>query len=162
MRALIIYHSRTGNTEKAGKLIGSLMSSRGIDVDFLRINPLKEEGYFKSIIMAIFKKEVPILNIDFDFSHYDIIVLGCPSWAGCTTPAANSFLEDVKEIHGKKAAAFTTMGGVGGRKAVRSLCHRLTRKSGIPAPGIAIARRDMIYDSMLSVRLEKFLDKVIK
>jgi len=158
MKALIIYHTRTGNTEKAGKLIGSIMSSRGVQVSFEKINPLKEEGYLKSMMMAIFKREVPILNTNLDVSGYDLIVIGSPVWGWNITPPVNSYFQDITGINEKRIAAFTTMYGFGGERVVKNLFSQFIKMGGKLAAQVGLTKKDILNESMLNSKLEKFID----
>ncbi len=85
MKALIVYDSGYGNTEKIARAIGSAITG---DVQVLRVgeaNPSRLESL-------------------------DMLIIGSPTYGGRPTPAIQEFLSGISEaaIKGIKVAAFDT------------------------------------------------------
>ena len=91
---LVVYDSKTGNTEKAARLV-----AEGVE---------EVEG-----VKCILKK-VDDVSMD-DLSNSDGIIIGSPTYYGLMSAKIKKLLDDSVEIHGKLegkvGAAFTSSGG---------------------------------------------------
>ena len=91
---LVVYDSKTGNTEKAARLV-----AEGVE---------EVEG-----VKCILKK-VDDVSMD-DLSNSDGIIIGSPTYYGLMSAKIKKQLDDSVEIHGKLegkvGAAFTSSGG---------------------------------------------------
>ena len=102
-KALVVYDSVYGNTEKVAKALAKGLRDSGVDVDTLRVD---------------------MVNFD-ELSWYDLLVVGGPVHAWSATKPIKAFLErlkTVKGLSGKKAFAYDTKlsrsslaGNVGGK-----------------------------------------------
>ena len=102
-KALVVYDSVYGNTEKVAKALAKGLGDSGIDVDTLRVDVVKFD----------------------EFGKYDLLVVGGPVHAWSATKPIKTFLERLKTVEGlsgKKAFAFDTKlsrsslaGSVGGK-----------------------------------------------
>ena len=102
-KALVVYDSVYGNTEKIAKALAKGLGDNGVDVDTLRADVVK----FDELIM------------------YDLLIVGGPVHAWGATQPIKTFLErlkTVKGLGGKKAFAYDTKmsksslaGSVGGK-----------------------------------------------
>lgn len=162
MRAIIIYYSRTGNTEKAALTIEKALTSAGIYPELEKIKPLKTRGYIKSVLMALLKREAPILNVNFDMSVYDYIFIGGPVCAASTSAPLNSYLEDIVGISGKRTASFVTMAKFGGNSASRRISQMIISGGGKYMGGMELTRQEIMDDKTLKKKVKGFVDRVIK
>lgn len=94
VRVLIVYDSRTGNTEKAAYLVAEgVKSVEGVDC---------------------IVKRVDNVTLD-DLLNSDGIIIGSPTYYGLMSAKIKALLDKSVEIHGKLegkvGAAFTTSGG---------------------------------------------------
>ena len=88
-KALVVYHSVYGNTEKVARALAKGLEDGGVDVDCLRVDA-----------------------VEFDkLSGYDLLVVGSPVHGWNASPSIEEFLEVLKNVDGlsgKKAFAFDT------------------------------------------------------
>lgn len=97
MKALVVYYSRTGNTEKVGKAL-----AKGLGADTEEIIDKKNRktpliGFIRSGYHALKEKETKIEEIKHDPSAYDLVVIGTPVWAGSITPAVRTYLNRYRD-----------------------------------------------------------------
>ena len=85
MKALIVYDSMYGNTEKIAKSIGGAITG---DVEVLRVSEADPS----------------------DLKTIDLFIVGSPTYGGRPTPAIRDFINKVPQssLQGIKAAAFDT------------------------------------------------------
>ena len=111
MKALIIYYSFGGNTERIAKMI-----EKETGADMLEINTAKPyTGSYNEIVdqghREINSNFLPELKpFEADFDKYDTIIIGSPVWWYTYAPAMRSFLNKVK-LSGKTVYPFATNGG---------------------------------------------------
>ncbi|MCM1222167.1 MAG: NAD(P)H-dependent oxidoreductase, partial [Lachnospiraceae bacterium] len=111
MKALILYYSYLGNTEKIAEMI-----HREISADIAKIetvipydsdyNKVVDQG--KAEVERGYKPEIK--DLDIDFSCYDTIIFGTPVWWYTFAPAVKTFLEG-HDLSGKTIYPFVTNGG---------------------------------------------------
>lgn len=95
-KALVTYHSQSGNTRKMAQLIADQLKSLGVQADL-----------------------VPVQEVDIDaLPSYDGFVVGSPNYFGTMAWPVKKFIDDsikyYKKLNGKAAAAFTSEGMIGG------------------------------------------------
>ena len=95
-RVLIVYYSRSGNTEAMAKLVAEGVESEGVEAEC---------------------KKVADTNVD-DLLTADAIILGSPTYYGTMATEIKKLLDDSVRYHGKLdgkvGAAFSSSGGRGG------------------------------------------------
>ena len=95
-KVLIVYYSRSGNTEAMAKLIAEGIKSEDVEVEL---------------------KKVEDTDID-DLLSPDGIILGSPTYYGTMSADIKKLLDDSVKYHGKLdgkvGAAFSSSGGIGG------------------------------------------------
>ena len=127
MKTLIVYYSFSGKTRLCAE---ALANELGADLRELK---LKKE--YRGALTYVFggrdaflKKKVELLNADFDFKPYDVIILASPVWAWTSTPPMFTFASD-HGFSGKKVLVFVTC-GAGPNKAVDTLSQLITKNGG--------------------------------
>ncbi|MDD2752522.1 MAG: flavodoxin family protein [Candidatus Omnitrophica bacterium] len=94
--AIVIYYSRSGNTQKMGELI---------------LQGLKEEK-IESVL-----KDVKDIKVD-ELLQYDAIIIGSPTYYGSMSAEIKQLLDDSVKFHGKLdgkiGAAFASSANIGG------------------------------------------------
>lgn len=120
MKRLVVYYSRTGNTEKVGEKL-----AKKIGADTERIIDKKNRktpliGFILAGYHALKEKETEISEINHDPSDYDLVVVGTPVWAGAITPAVRTYLNMFREKL-PKVAFYCTSGGGDVDKVFRQL-----------------------------------------
>ena len=89
MKALVVYDSMYGNTEKLAKALGAGLASGGVDVAFQKVDSV---------------------NIR-ELTGVDLLCVGSPTHAWNASKPTKEFLEQLKNVEGlsgKKAFAFAT------------------------------------------------------
>lgn len=95
-KVLVIYYSRTGNTEKMAKMIAEGLVQKGIVVDLKNVN-----------------------EVDIDsLPDYDGYIIGSPNYFGTMVAEIKKFIDEsvkyYRKIDGKLVAAFSSTGMIGG------------------------------------------------
>jgi len=119
MSSIVIFYSRTGNTQFVAETIASVLGSELI--------PLKDKkkrsgalGWLLAGRDAFLERQTEIEAVSLDLNKYDLILLGCPNWAANLPPAIRTFLT-AKDFSGKKVALFCTQDSMGAEKVFNSL-----------------------------------------
>ena len=133
MKAIIIYYSRSGNTEKVAK---QLQSDLG-NVPIVKIEP--EEAYGNYIMSCLRvmsenrKKVVPKFTTPIpDLSEYDTVFLGFPIWAQNVPVFVQDFIRQC-DTKGKTIIPFATY-GMSGISWTKKTLHSLFDESQIKLP----------------------------
>jgi Flavodoxins len=109
MKSIILYYSRSGNTEKLASKV-----KQDLECDILKIEPEKVYGnYIASCIRVIgenIRKEKPkfiteIPNLDI----YDVILVGYPIWVSDMPVFVSEFISQC-DLNNKKVIPFATFG----------------------------------------------------
>lgn len=109
MNPIIIYYSRSGNTEKI-----ALKAKEDLNCDCIKIEPKDAYGnYISSCIRTTKEKKAPIAP-EFvtpipDLKKYDVILLGYPIWAQDLPRFVSDFISKC-DIKGKIIIPFATYG----------------------------------------------------
>ncbi len=104
MKNLVVYYSKSGNTETVAKEI-----AKAINGDIKKIELEKEIGLMSAAFSAFFGLKVKIKSKDFNLQDYDNIFIGTPVWAGKTSTPINTFLSKAN-LAGKNVYIFATQG----------------------------------------------------
>jgi len=123
MKILVVYHTLTGNTEKAANFLAERLSKKH-EVTLRRLEPVGRYSHFQAFL-ALVGAKVPVRRLDVDPASYDAICLGCPVWAGSPTPAVNAFIDDL-EVKGM-VYPFVTC-GASTTAALKKMKSRLERR----------------------------------
>jgi len=95
-KVLVLYYSRTGNTEKMAKMISEKLAEKGVSVDLKRV-------------------EDADINI---LPDYDGYIVGSPNYFGTMAAELKKFIDEsvkyYRKIEGKLVSAFTSTGMIGG------------------------------------------------
>ena len=108
MKILIVYYSKTGQTEKLAKVLEDKLKNRGHLVDVEKLMPLKERSFWSWLLLRVFKKDCDIVPPKIkDVSAYDVICVGSPNWARLALPVAR-YLSTVEGLKYKNVGFFAT------------------------------------------------------
>ncbi len=102
MKSLVVYYSKSGNTEKAAKAI-----ARGSEAELKRVEEVNPENV----------------------SDYSLIYIGTPVHALAPAKPIKEFLKKLPDLSGKKGAGFCTMHMIGDRRTLRIIKERLEAKN---------------------------------
>ncbi len=129
MKAIIIYYSYSGNTQKAADILAGYLRQR-YEVRVLRLEAQDESrSFFRQAARAFWHKRARVSPVDFDLSDYDLICLGTPVWAFGPAPAMNAYLDRCSGLEGRVVVLFTTHGsGAGVEKCFKYMEDILSKK----------------------------------
>jgi ferredoxin len=115
-KALVLWYSQAGHTERNGRLIGKTLEKLGLSVKALDIREFDESA----------------------MNTYDLIVMGTPVFYLDVPGNVRTWLEAIPSIAGTPVAAYSTFGGPGDNQYNTAWCllELLARKGGVPV-GIA-------------------------
>jgi len=95
-KALVIYYSQTGNTQKMAEIITSSIKANGVDCDLKRVEEIGSK----------------------DLLDYDAILIGSPTYYGSMAAEIKKLLDSSVQFHGKLdgkiGGAFSSAANVGG------------------------------------------------
>lgn len=133
-RYLVLYASRTSNTERVAKLIQTTL-----DCDILEVEPEtpydndynamleRSQGELAAIRQGNYP---PVKTSVENFNDYDIVFIGYPIWYGSMATPIQTFLHNhASKLAGKRIALFATSGSSGISTSVneaRNLCPDAT------------------------------------
>ncbi len=133
-RYLVLYASRTGNTERAAQLIRNTLGC-----DMLEVEPETAYDADYSAMLERSQEELaairqgnypPVKTSMNSFDDYDIVFVGYPIWYGSMATPMQTFLHShASKLAGKRIALFATSGSSGMSASVdeaRSLCTDAT------------------------------------
>jgi flavodoxin len=96
MKTLVVYYSRSGNTEKA-----ALEKAEEIGADFLQIDTIEDvfgpQGFMKAGKMTVLGREMILMPYEKDIKEYDRFILCSPIWAGKVSLPMKKFAETEKD-----------------------------------------------------------------
>jgi flavodoxin len=144
---LIVYLSRTKNTEAVARMIHGFTGGRMVPVELATPYP---ENY-KAVVEQVDRENEtgflrPIKTKIEDVGSYQTIFVGFPTWDMTLPPPMKSFLSS-HELEGKTVVPFNTHGGYGvgsGFQKVRELCPKSRVLQGFSTKGGA-ERNGVLY-----------------
>lgn len=119
-KILIVYFSRSGNTESVAALIASKLNADSEKLSEQGTDWSGVWGWIKAGRAAWKEESTSIEKLKKEPKDYDLVVIGTPVWAWNLTPAVRSFLTVYKDDL-KKVAFFATEGGSGHEKAFKNM-----------------------------------------
>jgi len=159
MKALLTYYSFSGNTDKVMKIFAGVINDGG-EAKLQRLTPKDEIKDFLGQCMAARSGKRSVLQdgIDFDASHYDIIVIASPVWAFAPTPAVNSFLDGLTGLNGKRVIVLLTSGsGLGVKKCFKNMRVVLENKGASTIDEINIPDRKQKDENFIKTSMGNIL-----
>ena len=110
MRIGIVYYSRSGNTREIAEILCRKLRERNADAEMIEIKTAKKVGFLQAFLVSIQYRNVPLENIDYDLSKYDVVVVGTPIWIGRPSPIVETFMKNTEGLglHGRRVFVFAT------------------------------------------------------
>ena len=159
MKALITYYSFSGNTERTVNIFAGVLRNKG-DVRVQKLTPKEEIKDFLGQCRAARggKRSVLQGGIDFDASHYDLLVIASPVWAFAPTPAVNSFLDELTGLNGKRVIVLLTSGsGLGVKRCFKRIRVILENKGASSINEINIPDKKQKDEEYIKTSMECIL-----
>ncbi|MDP2860077.1 MAG: flavodoxin domain-containing protein [Bacillota bacterium] len=110
MKALIVYYSRSGHTAQAADALKRELDAKGVSVEVLRLHRQQEASFLGCAFEARRGAKPALVELPKDVSGYDLLFLGFPTWAGHASSPANSMVEGIQNVSGKKCVLFSMSG----------------------------------------------------
>ncbi len=125
MKTMILYYSRSGNTEKLATRIRN-----DLNCDMLRIEPEHEYGNYAEACLRVMGEKAKRVPPQFvtpvpELSSYETVLVGYPIWMQNLPQFVSDFLCQCN-LKGKKVIPFATFGMTGiswTEKTLRRVCH---------------------------------------
>ena len=125
MNTLVLYYSKTGNTEIVAREI-----SKAVNGGLKKIELKKDISFMGAAFTAAFGLKGKIKQMDFNAKDYDNIFIGTPVWAGKTSTPINTFLSEA-DLTGKNVFIFVTQADAKTPDSVYgSMAKRVSAKGG--------------------------------
>lgn len=102
MKSLVVYYSRSGNTETVAKEL-----SNAVKCDIKKIELKNDIGFMGAAFSAFFGLKGKIKSMDLNLIDYDNLFIGTPVWAGKTSTPINTLLSETN-LTGKNVFIFIT------------------------------------------------------
>jgi flavodoxin len=142
---LIVYLSRTKNTEAVARMIHEYTGGRMVPVDVVKPYPANYQATVQQVDRENETGFLPALKTKIaDIGSYETIFVGFPTWDMTLPPPMKSFLSS-HDLAGKTVVPFNTNAGYGvgtGFQKVKELCPKsrvlggLSMKGGIERDGV--------------------------
>lgn len=125
---LVLYASRTSNTERVAQLIQTTL-----DCDILEVEPETPYDSDYNTMLERSQEELaairqgnylPVKTSVENFNDYDIVFIGYPIWYGSMATPIQTFLHNhASKLAGKRIALFATSGSSGISTSVNEACN---------------------------------------
>ncbi len=171
-KVLIVYLSRTGNTEAIAKMIQKEVGGDLVSLEIETPYPKNYEAIVKKVVEENEKGFLPPLKTKIEnIEKYNTILLGFPTWGMQLPKPMKSFLRQY-DLSGKTIIPFNTNAGYGvgsSFTSVKELCPESTvlegfvTKGGIERDGIKLAIKNAradevriaVHDWLVRIKLTK-------
>lgn len=166
-KVLIVYLTRTGNTEAVAKMIQQTTGGDLITIELEKPYPQNYQAIVKQVADENEKGFLPPLKTKIDIGQYQTIFLGFPTWGMQLPPPMKSFLKQY-DLSGKTIIPFNTNAGYGvgsSFQTVSELCPKSTILEGFEIKG-GIERDGILFvmegekQQEVRVRLDAWLKKI--
>lgn len=143
-KVLIVYLTRTGNTEAIAGMIQQKTGGDLISLELEKPYPKNYQATVKQVADENEREFLPPLKTKIDVQKYQTIFLGFPTWGMQLPPPVKSFLKQY-DLSGKTVIPFNTNAGYGSGSSfqtVRERCPKCTVleefeiKGGIERDGV--------------------------
>lgn len=144
-KVLIVYLSRTGNTEAVAQLIQQKVGGTLISLELQKPYPADYRTTVEQVQRENESGYLPPLQTQIkDMGSYDVVFIGFPTWGMQLPPPVKSFLHQY-DFSGKTVVPFNTNAGYGvgsSFETVKALCPQskvlegLSLKGGIERDGV--------------------------
>jgi flavodoxin len=157
MKALVVYYTRTGTTQKVAEDL--MKHFEYVDQDGI-LDLTKREGainYLKAGRDAYLGNTTEISEPQKDPSNYDLVVFGSPVWAGNLAPAMRTYMRCHKDKFGH-VACYCTMGGSNPGKVFSQMKEELGKE---PLATLHLTTKE-VKKNMHHDKLKEFAEKIHK
>ena len=130
MKAVVIYYSKTGNTEKVAKKITELFKNIDADAECVSIDRSERRTYEDDVKEAKRGVKAKIESIMTDLSKVDLLFIGSPVWCGKPATPINTYMDQCEGLNSVNIVCFVTHGGGGPGNTFDIMKTKLGSKGG--------------------------------
>lgn len=144
---LIVYYSRSGNTQTMAKMIQTETGGDMIAISLVKNYPEDYGQLVKQYKEEVRTKKWPAIKTRIsNIEKYDYIFIGSPNWGSSIAPPVSSFLSN-HNLKGKMIIPFMTHGGGGfghGINDIKLLCPQSDLKEELSINGSSVESSEAI------------------
>ncbi len=137
-KVLIVYLSRTRNTQAVAQMIQREVGGRLVALELVNPYPQNYQAQVAQVVRENNENFLPPLKTKVDsLDTYDVVFVGFPTWDMKMPPPMKSFLNQYR-LTGKTVVPFNTNAGYGigsGFQTVKELCPNSTVLEGLSIRG---------------------------
>jgi len=158
MKTIIIYYSKSGNTEQVAKTLSSQLPADLVEIKDVKPRT-KIQGRIFSAIDAFRESKTETIPQDVELEDYGVVYFGTPTWASNPTPAIITII-DKCDLQGKDIVLFTTMNGSGGKSAINRMKEKVESRGArvVESFSIKTKNKDLSQIKKESEKIAKLLD----
>lgn len=160
MKAILVYYSQTGNTEKTANLLTESIEKKDIKVTKVSLERSEESSYEEDVEDAKKEALAEIKTTKTDLSEYDLLLIGTPVWCGKPATPVNTFMEKCEGLEGMKIATFLTHGGGGSAMTFDKIEDELGPKGGEFVGRLELSS-DEIENEVCRKKIEEFVSIIL-
>jgi flavodoxin len=167
-KVLIVYLTRTGNTEAVAKIIHKQVGGSLILLELEKPYPEDYEAHVKQVVVENESGYLPPLKTKVDnMQKYQYVFIGFPTWGMKLPPPMKTFLKQ-QDLNGKTIVPFNTNGGYGigsSFDTVKELCPKSEVLKGFSVKG-GEEKEGILYvmegekEKQVQEEVEKWLKKI--
>ncbi len=147
-KAIVLYYSQTGTTEKVAEQIASLLGVDAVSFDVKQPYSGTYEETIQRCLDEMDNDYVPDLaRLSVDINDYDVVFLGYPVWFSTYARPVMALLENV-DFEGMTIVPFCTFGSGGLESSVSQLRAACPEANVTDGFGIRVARMDKANDEV--------------
>ncbi len=143
MKAIVVYFSQTGNTEKVAKEIARTLDRNGIDVKTLSIERSRKRTYEENVEDAKKEEKAKIEEVNTDLSDFDMLFIGTPVWCGKPATPINAYMDQCEGLEGIEIIPFLTHGGGGPAMTFDIIEDELIPKGGTVIEKLSLSSEEV-------------------
>ena len=163
MRALIVYHSRTGVTEKLMRAVGEELEHSGHRVEYHKLEPARPLGYLGACWAALRKREAQLkADLPKTLRTCELVLVAGPVQAGRTSAELNTFLNNMPDGIGRRFGVFATMGGGNPEGQMKSVKTRVEKAGGMIVYEDAVRKEVVMNPEQLGARARSIAEQLLR
>jgi len=169
LRILLVYFSRTGNTQKVANLIFERLRIEKIECEVFKIEPIFDLPYLLWLFLSFVPSlPFPVKSLKFlKLEKFDIVILGTPKWT-FNCPPVTSFIYKLKKFSrslntGKslpKIFLFLTYGGFREEVYLKKLVRKI-EDFGFEIVAFEKFKRSEIQNNDFLGKLDRFCNLIL-
>jgi len=154
-KILVVYYSKTGNTEKAAKDIAA-----GLGADLEKIEDKRNRkgffAWFAAGRAGMKKMKTEISVTEKNPAEYDLVIVGSPVWGWNMVPAIRTYMESNK-ANIKEYAFFVTSGNTASQKIAPHMKEIMERE---PLAHVGFNGAEIKDEKIYTQKIKEFIEAI--